>query len=124
MTTQRAEQIIVISLVVMLASTVGGSLAGNKAKGDTKAKEKYYGRKIVGGFLAMLFASLLAEVAPAPGAYLSVGMSSYAFIHYGVPAITKEKQKEKQPNLKNSRERLPFSLGPEIAPEPLGEITI
>lgn len=84
MSKQRAEQIIVISLVVMLASTVGGSLA------EGKTGEKYYGKKIVGGFLAMLFAALLAEAAPAPAAYMSVGMSSYAFFHYGLPAINKQ----------------------------------
>jgi|SRR5208283_1071451 len=83
MTKQRAEQIIVISLVVMLASTVGGSLA------EGKTGTKFYGRKIVGGFLAMFMLSLLAEVAPPPAAYMSVAMASYAGLHYGLPAINK-----------------------------------
>ena len=89
MTKQRAEQLIVISLVVMLGSTVGGSLA------EGKTGTKYYGKKIVGGFMTILFASLGAEVAPEAAALLAVAAASYAFFHYGLPAITKETQKQK-----------------------------
>lgn len=134
MNKQRAEQIIVISLIVMLASTVGGTLAEgyktyetvNEATGkkEKTTPEKYYGKKIVGGFLAMLFASLLAEVAPAPAAYMSVAMSGYAFFHYGLPAINGRYAKEKAVNLRNPRERLPATPGPEVNPTPLQEATI
>jgi hypothetical protein len=81
MTKQRSEQLIVIALVVMLASTVGGGLA------EGKTGEKYYGKKVVGGFLTILFSSLAAEVAPEAAALLAVSMASYAFFHYGLPAI-------------------------------------
>lgn len=81
MTKQRAEQLIVISLVVMLASTVGGSLA------QGKTGEKYYGKKIVGGFLTILFSALAAEVIPEAAALLAVSMATYSFFHYGLPAI-------------------------------------
>jgi len=84
MSEQRAEQVIVISLVVMLASTVGGSLA------EGRTGEKYYGKKIVGGFLVILFDSLAAEVAPEAAAGLAVAMAAYAFFHYGLPAIQKK----------------------------------
>jgi uncharacterized membrane protein AbrB (regulator of aidB expression) len=114
MSKQRAEQIIVISLIVMLASTVGGSLVEQKAKGSTKEKEKYFGRKIIGGFFAILLTALLAEVAAAPAAYMSVGMSSYAFFHYGLPAINKNSKPVK---MKKSN----FVPGPEIPTEPLLE---
>lgn len=76
----------------MLASTVGGSLA------QGKTGEKYYGRKIVGGFLAVFFTSLLAEVAPMAAAGLATGMSGYAFFNYGLPAIDSHyKQQQKKP---------------------------
>jgi hypothetical protein len=104
MTKQRAQQIIVVSLVVMLASTVGGSLAEKKAKGTEAEKEKYYGRKIVGGFLAMLFLSLLAEAAPAPAAYMSIASSGYAFFHYGLPAIEQQSPKQGKANTNNATE--------------------
>lgn len=97
MTTQRAEQIIVISLFVMMASTVGGSLAGHKNKsrtGKIESNQKYYGKAISGGFFTMLVLSLLAEVAPDPAAYMSVAVSSYAFLHYGAPAVFPNFEKE------------------------------
>jgi uncharacterized membrane protein AbrB (regulator of aidB expression) len=114
MSKQRAEQIIVISLIVMLASTVGGSLAEEKAKGSKIQKEKYFGRKIVGGFFAILLTSLLSEVAPAPAAYMSVTMSTYAFFHYGLPAINKN---SKPKTNKSST----FTPGLNIPVEPLLE---
>ena len=95
MTKQRAEQLIVISLVVMLASTVGGTLAEKGAKGSEKEKQKYYGKKIVSGFLVILFDSLAAEVAPEAAALLAVSMAAYAFFHYGLPAINHRYSKVK-----------------------------
>src|SRR5271170_2116193 len=106
MNKQRAEQVIVISLVVMLASTIGGGLAQGK-KG-----EKYYGKKIVGGFLTMLFSSLAAEVAPEAAALLSVSIATYAFFHYGLPAIN---GKYKTTGAKQAN-------GETVAPEIIGEL--
>lgn len=90
MNTQRAEQIIVISLVVTLASTVGGSLAQHKAKGSEHEREKYYGKAVVSGTLATFFLAILAEAAPQPAAYLSMALASAAFIEYGLPLIKKD----------------------------------
>lgn len=120
----RAEQLIVVSLFVLLASTVGSKLAGEEKPGQ----EKHFGRKIVGGFFTMLFASVAAEFAPEVGALLAISVASYAFFTEGLPAINKtagksnkEVAKEKQPNLHNPKERLPFTPGPEISPLPLME---
>ena len=84
MSESRANQIIVISLFVLLASTVGSKLAEGK-----KGQEKHYGRKIVGGFLTMFFASLVAVAAPEVGALLALSVASYAFLNDGLPAINK-----------------------------------
>lgn len=91
MTQGRAEQIIVISLLVTLASTVGGGLSGHKNKsrtGKVESNEKYYGKAITGGFLTFLALSLLAEATPEPAAYMSIGVSTFAFFHYGLPAVS------------------------------------
>jgi len=104
-----------------MASVVGGGLAGQKNKsktGKVESGEKYYGKAIVGGFLTMLFFSLLAQAAPAPAAYMSMGTAGYGFFHYGLPAINKRYPKGK------TNERLPFTPGPTITPEPLGEILV
>lgn len=108
MTKKRAEQIIVISLVVMLASTVGGSLA------EGKTGTKFYGRKIVGGFLSIFLLSLLAEVAPPPAAYMSMAMASYAALHYGLPAINKTGTASKIDKKGAASETPTFTEPPEI----------
>jgi|ERR1700728_61986 len=122
MTQGRAEQIIVISLLVTLASTVGGGLSGHKNKsrtGKVESNEKYYGKAIAGGFVAFLLLSLLAEAAPDPAAYMSVAVSSYAFLHYGLPAIYPEMGK--QGGTTNAVAESPFT---EPAIESLGGMLI
>ena len=83
MTKGRAEQLIVISLFVLLASTVGATLVN----GGTSKEKLHYGKKITGGFLTMFFASLVAEAAPEIGALLAISVASYAFFHDGLPVI-------------------------------------
>jgi hypothetical protein len=85
MTKPRAEQLIVISTFVLLASTVGGRLA--EGHGGGEAAEQDYGKKIVGGFLAMFGASIIAEAAPELGALFAISIASYGFLKYGLPAI-------------------------------------
>jgi hypothetical protein len=86
----RADQLIVISLFVLLASTVGGHLAEGKREAKGKGKGEHFGRRITGGFLTMLFASLFAEIAPEVGALLAISIASYAFFHDGLPVIVKK----------------------------------
>ena len=118
MSKQRAEQLIVISLVVLLVSSVAGNLA--EGRKDTKK----FAKRITGGFLAMFFAALIAEVAPLVGAALAVATATNAFLKDGLPAINKRfEQKEKPANLRNPKERLPATPGPEVVPEPLGEVS-
>jgi hypothetical protein len=97
MSNERANQLIVISLFVLLASTVGSKLAESK-----KGQEKHYGRKIVGGFLTMFFASLMAEAAPEVGALLAISIASYAFLTDGLPAINKPLEKQQGKNLEQA----------------------
>jgi hypothetical protein len=84
MTKGRAEQIIVISLAVLLASTIGAELAAKKKQDP----EKHYSNKLVGGFLVIFADSIVAEFIPEVGAYLAIAVASYAFIHDGLPAIS------------------------------------
>lgn len=117
MTKERADQIITISLFVLLASTVGGEL--RKAKGHN---EKYYGQAITAGFLYMFVCSIIAEIAPQVGALLAVSGSGWAFFHYALLEL--EGSKGKQPNLNNPQERFPGkgqAPGPLREPQPLPE---
>lgn len=82
MNEQRAQEIIVLTTFITLASTSGAEL-----KGIEKAKNLHPSRTIVGGFFAMLGCSILAEAAPEAGAYLAVLVSGTAFFAYGLPAI-------------------------------------
>jgi hypothetical protein len=76
-------------MFVLLASTIGGHLAEGKKQSHVKGKGEHFGRKITGGFLTMLLASLFAEVAAEPAALLAVSVAAYAFFNDGLPAITK-----------------------------------
>lgn len=90
MSEQRAEQLIVVSLFVFLASELGSYLAtGKKGEHLPPQAKKSIGRRLVGGFLTMLFASLTALAAPEVGALLAISVASYAFLHDGLPAINK-----------------------------------
>jgi len=82
MSEERAQEIIVTCLLITLASTAGSKLQGNK-----KAQSLDTNRVIVGGFLAMLSCSLLAEAAPKAGAYLAILVSGGAFFTYGLPTL-------------------------------------
>ncbi len=125
MSKARAEQLIVVSLFVLLASTVGAHLAG----GRDKQAQKHYGRKITGGFFTMLFASIFAEFAAEPAALLAVAVASYAFFNEGLPAINKrfpKTEQQKREALENSiREKggtifPPFPGAQESSPTNLG----
>lgn len=111
MTTERADQIIVISLFVLLASTVGSKLAEGK-----KGQETHYGRKIVGGFLTMFFASLAAVAAPEVGALLALSVASYAFFTDGLPAINKPLEKGKKETANQKLERAIREKGGTVFP--------
>jgi hypothetical protein len=78
----RAQQIIVLATFITLASTSGAEL-----KGIPKANKLHPSRTIVGGFFAMLGCSILAEVAPSAGAYLSILVAGTTFFSYGLPTI-------------------------------------
>lgn len=82
MTEERAQEIIILSTFVTLASTSGAELKGIK-----KAKNLHPSRTIIGGFFAMLGCSVLAEVAPDAGAYLAILVAGAAFFAFGLPTI-------------------------------------
>jgi hypothetical protein len=129
MTTERADQIIVISLFVLLASTVGSKLTEGTSRIPQKRAEQaeaktHYGRIIVGGFLTMFFASMAAVAAPEVGALLAVSVAGYAFFTDGLPAINrpfkaeqaKEKKLEKAIKGKGGTVFPPLTEGPQAAP--------
>ena len=120
MNEQRAEQLIVVSLFVLLASEVGNYLVTKQQQGHLSPQaKKGIGRRIVGGFLTMLFASLTALAAPEVGALLAIAVASYAFFHDGLPAINRNYSQAKGERVK---ERLPGTTpGPETGLEPLKE---
>jgi hypothetical protein len=127
MTEQRAEQLIVVSLFVLLASEVGNYLVTKTGKtGHLSTAGKIgIGKRIVGGFLTMFFASLVALAAPEVGALLAISVASYAFFHDGLPAINRPYKKQEQekglrfpgttpgptPGLEPLREASPIALG-------------
>jgi hypothetical protein len=93
MDSNRAEQIIVISLFVLLASTLGSKLVKKKAGETEKKEESHISKLLVGGFFTIFFASLVAEVAPEAGAGLAVSVASLAFFKDALPLISKNTTK-------------------------------
>ena len=82
MNESRAQELVILSTFVTLASTSGAEL-----KGIRKAKNLHPSRTVIGGFFAMLGCSVLAEAAPEAGAYLSILVAGTAFFAYGLPTI-------------------------------------
>ena len=84
MNPQSAQQLIIVSLMITLAST-GGAASNSKVK--TKPKNKP-GGEFVAGFFAMLGCSLIADyVSPEAGAGIAVMVAGVAFTTYGLPTI-------------------------------------
>jgi hypothetical protein len=125
MTEQRSEQLIVVALFVFLASEVGSYLTEKTQAGHlSQQNKKNLGKRIVGGFLTMLFASLTALAAPEVGALLAISVASYAFLHDGLPAINKgyAQRGKSEPSTKGT---LPGTgPGPEFPVQPLGEVAL
>jgi len=113
LSSQRAEQLIVISLFVFMGSVVGNHLV---TQGKGTKEKKHLGTHVVGGFLSMFFAGLLAEAAPELGALLAISLASYAFFHYGLPAINKPFQEKERTakGVKGATGPKPPGKGPEI----------
>jgi hypothetical protein len=122
MSEQRAEQLIVVSLFVLLGSEIGNYLVTKTETTGHLSKQgkEGIGRRIVGGFLTMFFASLVAIAAPEVGALLAIAVASYAFLHDGLPAINRPyKQAER---LKGAEGPFPGTTpGPTPGFEPLQE---
>lgn len=74
-----SENIVLTSTLVLLGSTIGGPLVEGKGLPPSKT--------IIGGFLAMLLCSILAEFDGDLGSTLAVVIAGQGFILYGLPAI-------------------------------------
>lgn len=85
MTEEKAQQIVVIALLVTLGSTTIGK--AKKSSTPSEKERKEYHSHIVAGFFAMLSCSLLAEVSPEAGAYLAILISGAAFFKEGLPTV-------------------------------------
>jgi hypothetical protein len=88
---ERAQKLIVLATFITLASTTGALLKKpKKIEEEVKKKQKKElkaHRIIVGGFMAMLFCSLIAEVSPQIGVGIASLVTAGAFGEYGLPTI-------------------------------------
>jgi len=78
-TSQGANNAVLLGTMVTLGSTTGYSLVAKTSLPATKT--------VVGGLFAMMGCAVLAEVNPDLGGYLAIAVSLTAFILYGLPTL-------------------------------------
>lgn len=76
------QPVVLTAGAITLGSTVGSDLRNGNGLDPSK---------IVGGFLAILLCSVIAEVDTELGAGLAIALAGTAFVTYGIPALNGEK---------------------------------